>query len=55
MADTKFEWQDGYGAFTVSSFMVQKVIGYIQNQQQHHANNDFENEMKYLEILGKDI
>lgn len=53
--DTKFEWQDGYGAFTVSSFMVKKVISYIQNQQQHHTNNDFENEIKYLEILGKDI
>ncbi len=50
-----FEWQEGYGAFSVSSFMVRKVIAYIQNQQKHHASKDFENEMMYLDVLGRDI
>lgn len=54
LTDTKFEWQDGYGAFSVSSFMVNKVAGYIRNQEQHHADKDFENEMKYLDVLGND-
>lgn len=52
--EVNFDWQDGYGAFSVSSFMVQKVVNYIQNQELHHADKDFENEMMYLDILGKD-
>ncbi len=48
-----FEWQDGYGAFSVSSYKVGAVVKYIQNQQQHHANNDFETEMKFLNSFSK--
>jgi len=55
LTDTVFEWQSGYGAFTVSSFMVEKVRSYIQNQEQHHLDKDFDKEMKYLEVLGNDL
>ncbi|MGV3598591.1 MAG: IS200/IS605 family transposase [Bacteroidota bacterium] len=55
LTPTNFEWQEGYGAFSVSSFMVRKVIAYIQNQQKYHTERDFENEMMYLDILGKDV
>ena len=32
-----FRWQEGYGAFSVSRSHVNRVIAYIQNQNQHHA------------------
>lgn len=32
-----FEWQEGYGVLSVSEENVQRVIGYIKNQKQHHA------------------
>jgi putative transposase len=31
-----FSWQNGYGAFTVSSSQVEKVKNYIANQEKHH-------------------
>ena len=32
----KFEWQEGYGAFSYSKSHVQNVIHYIQNQEEKH-------------------
>lgn len=32
-----FEWQEGYGVFTVSEQDVPRVIRYIENQKEHHA------------------
>ncbi|WP_182870493.1 IS200/IS605 family transposase [Stieleria mannarensis] len=45
----KFQWQDGYGAFTVSSSMRQPVFDYIDKQMKHHAKRRFEDE--YLAML----
>ena len=45
----KFEWQEGYGAFSYSKSQVNKVINYIKNQEQHHAVKNFQEE--YLEFL----
>lgn len=53
ITDEYFEGQDGYGAFSVSSFMVETVKRYIRNQEEHHAGKDFANEMIYLDGLGK--
>ena len=45
-----FSWQDGYGAFTVSSSSVADVLGYITNQREHHRTMTFEEEyVKFLE------
>ena len=44
----KFEWQDGYGAFTVSESQIEIVRRYIQNQEEHHKKFDFETEFKSL-------
>jgi putative transposase len=44
-----FEWQDGYGAFTVSSSAVDSVKGYIEKQKEHHRRKPFQEE--YLELL----
>ncbi len=34
-----FEWQEGYGVFSVSESNVERVIQYIRFQKQHHAQN----------------
>jgi len=40
----KFAWQQGYGAFTVSTSNVPGVIEYIANQREHHERISFEDE-----------
>jgi putative transposase len=44
-----FEWQTGYGAFSVSSSQLMVVIKYIENQENHHKNQTFKNE--YIDFL----
>ncbi len=41
-----FQWQDGYSVFSVSHSGLDKVIEYIQKQQEHHEKMDFKEEMK---------
>ena len=45
---TKFQWQEGYGAFSVSQSQRQVVMGYIANQAQHHQKHSFEDEFLAL-------
>jgi len=47
----KFEWQDGYGAFSVSKSRLPDVIRYIQGQKEHHRKKSFQEE--YLELLKR--
>ena len=47
--NVKFEWQEGYGAFSYSKSHVQNVIKYIQNQEERHKTKSFQEE--YLEFL----
>jgi putative transposase len=47
----KFEWQEGYGAFSVSASQVPKTIAYINNQKEHHRKKTFQEE--FLELLTK--
>ena len=47
----KFWWQEGYGAFSVSSSQVGRIIAYINNQKEHHRRRTFEEE--FLELLDK--
>ncbi len=46
-----FEWQKGYGAFSISRSNVDAVVKYIQNQEQHHRKFDFRTE--FVELLYK--
>lgn len=41
-----FEWQKGYGAFSVSQSKLETVKRYIQNQKQHHQKLDFQAEYR---------
>lgn len=40
-----FYWQNGYGAFSVSASMVERVRQYIANQEAHHRKQTFKEEM----------
>lgn len=44
-----FEWQDGYGIFSVSKSNVPEVVEYIKNQREHHKKQSFEDE--YISML----
>ena len=41
-----FEWQNGYGAFSVSASNIQIVTDYITGQQNHHAKQSFQDELR---------
>ena len=47
----KFQWQDGFGAFSYSQSHLDNVIAYIKNQELHHQNKTFKDE--YIELLNK--
>jgi REP element-mobilizing transposase RayT len=47
----RFEWQEGYGAFSVSCSQVDKIVDYIRNQERHHGKKSFQEE--YLGFLKK--
>ena len=49
--DARFEWQRGYGAFSVSQSMADTVKRYIDQQKEHHRDISFEDE--YLAMLQK--
>lgn len=42
--NSEFAWQEGYGAFSVSSSNIETVIRYIQKQETHHRKITFEDE-----------
>lgn len=42
----RFEWQEGYGAFSYSKSQSPSVINYVQNQEAHHSKLSFLEEYK---------
>lgn len=47
----KFQWQEGYGAFSYSHSQIEQVYNYILNQETHHQKQTFKEE--YLQFLDK--
>jgi putative transposase len=47
----KFNWQEGFGAFSYSKSQIDNVIKYILNQTEHHKKKTFKEE--YIEFLKK--
>ena len=45
----KFEWQKGYGAFSISPSSISGVKNYVLNQEEHHRKKTFKEE--YVELL----
>jgi REP element-mobilizing transposase RayT len=47
----KFQWQEGYGAFSYSHSQIDAVVKYIQNQDEHHRKKSFQEE--YSDFLKR--
>ncbi|MEW6685360.1 MAG: IS200/IS605 family transposase [Candidatus Edwardsbacteria bacterium] len=47
----KFNWQEGFGAFSYSRSQIDDVIKYILNQEEHHRKRTFREE--YIDFLKK--
>ncbi|MEA3496819.1 MAG: IS200/IS605 family transposase [Bacteroidota bacterium] len=43
---SKFAWQNGYGAFSVSSSNVEVVKNYIHKQKEHHRKMTYKEEVE---------
>ena len=48
----RFEWQTGFGAFSVGQLQVQRIVNYIKNQEEHHREKTFRDE--YVEFLNSE-
>ena len=49
LVPVRFEWQHGFGAFSVGYSQLDVVGNYIRNQENHHRRNSFRDE--YIELL----
>jgi len=47
----KFNWQEGYGAFSYRRRDVDSIYNYIMNQKSHHQKENFINE--YVALLDE--
>ena len=45
----RFQWQEGYGAFSYSHDRVNQIVNYVLNQKDHHKTRPFLEE--YIELL----
>lgn len=54
----RFQWQEGFGAFSYGHSQLTDVIKYIENQKEHHRKKTFREEylafLKAFEIEFKD-
>ena len=46
-----FGWQEGYGAFSVSSSQIDATVRYIERQAEHHRKRSFDEE--FIAFLKK--
>lgn len=47
----RFNWQEGFGAFSYSHSQLDQVINYINRQEEHHRQRTFKDE--YFSLLEK--
>jgi REP element-mobilizing transposase RayT len=50
-AMTSFEWQEGYGAFSIGQAQTPTTLAYITSQKEHHQKRDFQAE--FIAFLKK--
>jgi REP-associated tyrosine transposase len=43
-----FEWQEGYGAFSIGVPAIDATVDYIRNQAEHHRKRTFREELKAM-------
>jgi REP element-mobilizing transposase RayT len=46
-----FEWQEGYGAFSIGCSQTESTLAYIASQEEHHKKRDFQAE--FISFLEK--
>ncbi|TAG18266.1 MAG: IS200/IS605 family transposase [Cytophagia bacterium] len=51
LSASKFEWQNGFGAFSYSHSHIDNVAKYVLNQKQHHQKRTFKEE--YIGFLER--
>jgi len=52
MVTGKFQWQEGFGAFSYNRSALPKLIEYVKNQKKHHGTKTFLQEYKeFLEVF----
>ncbi|WP_291286566.1 IS200/IS605 family transposase [Flavobacterium sp.] len=52
----KFEWQNGFGAFSYSHSHLTNIIKYIENQEEHHKTRTFKQEyIGFLKLFDVDF
>ena len=51
LTSSRFEWQEGYGAFSYGQSQIDAIYKYIANQEEHHKKQNFNDE--YLNFLDK--
>jgi putative transposase len=50
---SRFSWQNGYGAFSVSPLEREALCGYIDGQEAHHRKRTFQEEYRaFLKKYG---
>jgi putative transposase len=47
----RYQWQEGYGAFSYTRSQIDDVINYINSQEEHHKKMSFKDE--YLKLLDR--
>ena len=47
----RFNWQEGYGAFSYGHSQLKRIIDYIREQERHHERRTFRDE--YVRFLKK--
>jgi REP element-mobilizing transposase RayT len=47
----QFEWQKGFGAFSISYDRIEAIRSYIRNQKEHHKTITFQDE--YMDFLQR--
>ena len=48
LGEEYFSWQRGYGAFSVSETLVERVSKYISAQKEYHLSRSFDQEFRRL-------
>lgn len=44
LSKAKFNWQEGFGAFSYSQSEMKRVANYVMNQKEHHQKRTFQEE-----------
>ncbi|HLR31599.1 MAG TPA: IS200/IS605 family transposase [Fodinibius sp.] len=50
----KFQWQQGYGALSVTPNDIEKVRKYIKNQERHHQKWELEDELQRFRYFDEE-